>query len=171
MPQSWDSPWVSSTPVARALSLPRHQGPCLQDVVVMLEVLTQLWLHLLLEDEPCLNITFAWPRWVQGHGEVGRTLGRWRGMGKHGVYRIPGCFGPSQSTTTLKQVLFQGRLMSECSEVSRDCQISMVMEEKKKDQHVESTVVGECTRDSLCLQQKIIFRTAWGQRRHHSKLE
>lgn len=139
----------------------------------MLEVLTQLWLHSLLWDEPSLNKTFAWPRghsdmvglghpgdaaavaracqegvvggMQEGLGQRGERgswddtgeMGRDRDTGTHVVYRIPGCFGPSQSTTTLKEVVFQDRLMSECPEVSRACQISMVMEEKK-DQYEHS---------------------------------
>lgn len=67
----------------------------------------------------------------RGSWEDTGGMGRDEDTGTHGVYRIPGCFGPSQSTTTLKEVVFQDRLMSECPEVSRSCQISMVMEEKK----------------------------------------
>lgn len=77
-------------------------------------------------------------RGERGPWEDSREMGRVRDPGTHDVYRIPGCFGPSQSSTTLKEVVFQDRLMSECPEVSRACQISMVMEEEKKDQHEHS---------------------------------
>lgn len=63
-------------------------------------------------------------------------MGRDRAM--QSVYRFPGWFGPSQSTTTVKEAVFQDRLMSMCPKVSRACQISMVMEERKKNQHEHS---------------------------------
>lgn len=67
----------------------------------------------------------------RGSWEDTEEMGRDKDTWTHGVYMIPGCFGPSQGTTTLKEEVFQDRLMSECPEVSRACQISMVMEEKK----------------------------------------
>lgn len=54
------------------------------------------------------------------------------------IYRIPGSFGPSPSITTLEEV------MSECPEVSRSCQISMVMEEVNKEQQEMQERVPVC---------------------------
>lgn len=92
-----------------------------------------------------------------------------RDAGTRGIYRIPECFGPSQNITGLKEVVFQDSLMSECPEVSRACQISMVMEEEKKDQHEHS-----CRR---FYQRQLVSPLENGllgclvPRRHHSKLK
>lgn len=43
----------------------------------------------------------------RGSWEDTEEMGRDKDTWTHGVYMIPGCFGPSQGTTTLKEVVFQ----------------------------------------------------------------
>lgn len=63
-----------------------HEGPCPQNMLVVLEVLevlTQLCLQSLLWDEPNLDITCAWPRGLHGHGGAGAHSRGWSMLGRN----------------------------------------------------------------------------------------
>lgn len=66
---------------------------------------------------------------------IREDTGGWKGARLHGNSRTPGCFTLSQSIPILDVVVFQVGLLSEHPEVSWPCQISMVMEQEKKDQY------------------------------------